>query len=164
MRAEMYEITPCPRGRLAVMPRPRGGAWLKGELASLKASGVSDLVSLLTPLEEIELDLQLEPQYCAEIGLGFHRHPVQDRGIPLQPGFDQFIASLLPSLNREGFIAIHCRAGIGRSSVAAAAFLCGLGLSAQQAIALISHARGFDIPDTEKQLEFILGFDRGMQA
>ena len=47
MRAEMYEITPCPQGRLATCPRPRGGEWLMREIASMKASGVTDLVSLL---------------------------------------------------------------------------------------------------------------------
>ena len=155
----MYEIVPCPRGRLAVMPRPRGGNWLKGELASLKTCGVSDLVSMLTPPEEVELDLQIEPQLCADLGLRFHRHPVSDRGIPLQPGFDDFIASLLPNLSQQGFIAIHCRAGIGRSAVAAAALLCRLGLSAQEAMALISSARGFEIPDTEEQQAFILNLD-----
>jgi protein-tyrosine phosphatase len=160
MRAEIYEIVPCPRGRLAVMPRPRGGVWLKGELASLITAGVSDLASLLTPPEEMELGLQLESPYCAELGLRFHRHPIGDRGIPLQPGFDQFIAGLLPSLTQGGFIAIHCRVGIGRSAVAAAAFLCRLGVSAQDAITLISNARGFDVPDTEEQIEFIHSLDK----
>ena len=158
MQAEMYEIIPCPRGRLATMPRPRGGDWLTGELASLKSRGVTDLVSMLTPAEEIELGLQSESQFCADLGLRFHRHPVADRGIPLQPGFDYFIGLLLPNLTQEGFIAIHCRAGIGRSSVAAAALLCGLGVSASEAIALISQARGFDVPDTEEQQAFILNF------
>jgi protein tyrosine phosphatase (PTP) superfamily phosphohydrolase (DUF442 family) len=160
MQAEIYEIIPCPAGRLAIMPRPRGGDWLRGELASLKSRGVSDLVSMLPPEEEVELDLQSESQYCADLGLRFHRHPVRDRGIPLQPGFDDFIASLFPNLTQHGFIAIHCRAGIGRSSVTAAALLCSLGLSASDAIALISNARGFDVPDTNDQLDFIRGLDK----
>jgi predicted protein tyrosine phosphatase len=160
MQAEMYEIIPCPVGRLAIMPRPRGQEWLKGELASLKSRGVTDLVSMLQPAEEIELRLQSEEQFCAELGIRFHGHPVGDRGIPLQPGFDNFIASLLPNLTEPGFIAIHCRAGIGRSTVAAAALLCRLGLSASDAIALISKARGFDVPDTDAQLDFIYRLDQ----
>ena len=160
MRAELYEIIPCPKGRLATMPRPRGGDWLRGEIGSLKTSGVTDLVSLLTPAEEAELDLQFEPQYCEEFGLRFHRHPVEDRGIPMQPAFDEFIDSLLIHLKQGSFIAIHCRAGIGRASVTAAALLCGLGMPASEAIALISQARGFEIPDTEAQRDFILKFDQ----
>jgi predicted protein tyrosine phosphatase len=160
MQAEMYEIIPCPVGRLAIMPRPRGQEWLKGELASLRSRGVTDIVSLLTPAEEIELRLQSEGQFCAELGMRFHRYPVGDRGIPLQPGFDDFITSLLPHLTQPGFIAIHCRAGIGRSSVTAAALLCRLGLSASDAIALISKARGFDVPDTDAQVDFIYSLEQ----
>lgn len=160
MQAEMYEIIPCPVGRLAIMPRPRGGDWLRGELASLQSRGVTDLVSVLQPAEEVELRLQSEEQICAGLGLRFHRHAIKDRGIPLQPGFDDFIASLVPILTHQGFIAIHCRAGIGRSTVAAAALLCRSGLSAEEALTVISHARGWEVPDTEEQLDFIHGLDR----
>ena len=143
------------------MPRPRGGEWLKGELASLKARGVTDLASMLTPVEETELLLQSEAQICAELGLKFHRHPIGDHGLPLQPGFDEFITSLLPVLmQQKGFIAIHCYAGIGRATVVAAALLCRLGLSADEAIGLISLARGWDVPDTHEQFDFIHGLEQ----
>jgi protein-tyrosine phosphatase len=156
MQAEMYEITPCPQGRLATMPRPRGGDWLRAELASLKMRGVTDLVSALTPAEETELNLQAEEQLCAELELKFHRHPIGDHGLPVQPGFDEFITSLAPVLTqRHGFIAIHCFAGIGRATVIAAALLCRLGVSAEQALARISQARGFEVPDTQEQYDFI---------
>jgi protein-tyrosine phosphatase len=142
------------------MPRPRGGDWLRDEIESFKISGVTDLVSMLTFAEETELDLQSEQQYCEELSLRFHRHPITDRGIPIQPDFDEFIDSLLPLLKQGKFIAIHCRAGIGRASVSAAALLCGLGMTASEAMALISRARGFEIPDTEEQRDFIIQFDQ----
>ncbi len=164
MQAEMYEIVPCPQGRLAIMPRPREGLWLKSELVSLKVRGVTDLVSMLTPQEDIEVGLQAEAQYCAELGLRFHRHPVPDRRVPQQPAFNEFITSLLPVLTQGGFIAIHCRAGIGRSTIVAAALLCRLGLSASDAVALITEARGFEVPDTDDQLEFIYSLDPGNSA
>jgi protein-tyrosine phosphatase len=156
MAAEVYEISPCPVGELAIMPRPRGGEWLMGELASLKFRGVTDLVSLLSADEEIELGLQSEEPFCADLRMRFHRHPIPDHELPVQPAFDEFVTSLLPNLAAPGFIAIHCRAGIGRSTVVAAALLCRLGLSASDALALISQARGFDVPDTEAQHDFIL--------
>lgn len=159
LRAEMYEITGCPAGRIATMPRPRGANWLPAELKSLKASGVTDLVTMLTLNEEIELALLFEPQICEDLGIGFHRLAVKDREVPPRTEFDYFISTLLPILHNNGFIAIHCRAGIGRSSVVAAGLLCGLGVPAEQALAMISRARGFDVPDTEAQLNFILGLD-----
>jgi len=164
MRAEIYEIESCPQGRLAVMPRPRGGNWLKTELWSLHSLGVSDLVSLLTPPEEKELDLTLEGDLCREIGLRFRRYPVSDRKIPTQPNFAQLIDALVPVLLQGGFVAVHCRAGIGRSSVVAAALLSRLGVRASDALAMISAARGFDVPDTDEQHDFILSFDQSPPA
>ena len=155
MQAEMYEIIPCPQGRLAICPRPRGGLWLMEEMVSLKRRGVTDVVSLLTPPEVTELQLQAEEKFCNDLLLKFHRYPIPDRGLPAQPVFDEFITALLLSMVEGNFIAIHCKAGIGRSSVVAAALLCRFGLSSDQAIDLISQARGFDVPDTDEQYDFI---------
>ena len=155
MQAEMYEITPCPQGRLAICPRPRGGLWLMEEMVSLKRRGVTNVVSLLTAPEVKELQLQAEEKFCNDLLVKFHYHPIPDRGLPVQPAFDQFITSLSLCMLQDGFIAIHCKAGIGRSTVVAAALLCRFGLSADQAIDLISQARGFDVPDTEEQYDFI---------
>jgi protein-tyrosine phosphatase len=91
----------------------------------------------------------------------FHRHPVPDRGVPPQPAFDAFIDGLVPRLQEGAFLAIHCRAGIGRSSIVAAALLLRLGLTPDQALTLISIARGFDVPDTYDQLDFIYSLRQG---
>jgi protein-tyrosine phosphatase len=159
MRAEMYEITGCPAGRIATMPRPRGGEWLKNEIISMRGAGVTDIVTLLTLPEEMELGLHLEQKLCEDAGIFLHRFPVVDRGVPGRENFDRFIAKLLPILRAGGFIAIHCRAGIGRSSVIAAGLLCGLGVPAPQALDMISRARGFDVPDTQQQFDFIMNLD-----
>ena len=47
MRAELFWIEKVPTGRLAVLPRLRGGDWLEDEVRSLEACGVEVLVSLL---------------------------------------------------------------------------------------------------------------------
>jgi protein-tyrosine phosphatase len=160
IQAELYEITPCPIGRLAVMPRPRGGDWLMPELASLKLRGVTDIVSLLQPAEVGDLGLEPEPDFCETLLMRFHHHPIKDHGLPVQPAFDQFVDSLLPYLGQGGFLAIHCRGGFGRSPVLAAALLCRLGVSAEEAIERISLARGIDVPETEEQIDFIYGLEK----
>jgi protein-tyrosine phosphatase len=125
------------------------------ELVSMKNRGVTDIVSLLTPSEETELQLQSEAKFCSDLLLKFHRYPIPDRGLPKQPEFDQFITDLLVCLTQGGYVAIHCKAGIGRSAVVAAALLCRFGIPANDAIEMVSHARGFDVPDTDEQLDFI---------
>ncbi len=160
MRAQFFEITPCPQGRLATMPRPRGDDWLADEIESLKVEGVTDLVSLLMRDEEIELGLALEGDCCASSGIRFHSYPIVDRGLPNDPEFLNWIARLSLALKSGGFVAVHCRAGIGRSSVVAAALLHQVGVSGAEALQRISSARGFPVPDTQEQRAFILNMDR----
>jgi len=52
MPPDIFWIKAAGRGRLAVMPRPRGGDWLEDEILHLKRSGIGTLVSMLTPEEE----------------------------------------------------------------------------------------------------------------
>ncbi len=58
--------------RLAIMPRPNGGRYLEDEMRALQREGAGVLVSLLTPEEEIELDLQDERAACSAYGLSPH--------------------------------------------------------------------------------------------
>jgi len=55
-------------------------------------------------------------------------------------------------------IAIHCRAGIGRTGLSASCLLICDGYSAEAAMDMVSAARGVQIPDTEEQFDFICDF------
>ena len=61
------------------MPRLRDNGWLKSEVASLKAAGVTDVISMLTISEEVEVGLIFEGEFCEEMGLRFHRYSLPDR-------------------------------------------------------------------------------------
>src|SRR5882757_9117489 len=82
MRAEIYQIADVPHGRLAIMPRPRAGDWLAGEIDSWRQSGMNLIVSLLEDSEIAELGLEQESDICAQVGLGFIHFPIPDRGVP----------------------------------------------------------------------------------
>lgn len=156
MRAELYWIHEAPHGRLATMPRPRAGDWLADELTSMQSLGVDVVVSLLTDDEIAELDLQNEPANCANIGLMFISYPIADRTVPTSADdFVTFTNHLHGYLQNGCGIAIHCRMGIGRSSLVAASLLVKSGLSATDAFASISRARGVDVPDTNEQIEWV---------
>jgi protein-tyrosine phosphatase len=159
MHVELFEISPCPKGRLATMARPRGGEWLPDEIASLKKQGVTGVVSLLTPPEIVAFDLEAEPELCARFGLSFWNHPITDHGLPSESGFRAFMESLVSVFHEDSFLAIHCFAGIGRSSMTAAAILVHLGMPAEEAFRLISMARGYSVPDTEEQRDFIVNLE-----
>jgi hypothetical protein len=56
MPLELFWINAATKGQLGIMPRPRGGDWLDGEIQSLAEAGVKVVVSLLTADEVAELE------------------------------------------------------------------------------------------------------------
>jgi protein-tyrosine phosphatase len=117
-------------------------------------------VSLLTDDEMAELGLSDEGQAAEAVGMTFHRLPTLDRHVP-ERASTLTLAETLRSRLREGAsIVVHCRVGIGRSSTLAAAVLILDGLEPSEARDRISAARGFPVPDTPAQLEFIDSLNR----
>ena len=141
------------------MPRPRGGDWLGDELQALAKAGVNVLVSLLTADEVAELELQDEERLCGDCGLRFISFPIPDRGVPFSIAeAGRTIDLILEELQAGKAVAVHCRMGIGRSALIAACLLKSQGIGVDEAFAMISRARGFSVPDTEEQREWVKGF------
>jgi protein-tyrosine phosphatase len=159
MRSEVFWIDRVAKGLLGIMPRPRGGDWLGDELQALAKSGVNVLVSLLTPDEAAELELQDEERLCGDCGLRFISFPIPDRGAPYSiHEAAQMVDQILGELCGGKAVAIHCRMGIGRSALVAACLLKSQGIAVDEAFAMISRARGFSVPDTEEQRKWVKGF------
>jgi protein-tyrosine phosphatase len=159
MQPKLYWISTPASGRLATMARPRGGDWLADELAALRSLGVDALISLLTDAELAELDLQAEPRLAVAAGLEFIRFPIPDFAVPpLKIPTVQFIGQLAQLVRAGQIVAIHCRQGIGRSSLIAASLLTQLGVEPPAAWATIMAARGRPVPDTEEQRQWVVRF------
>jgi protein-tyrosine phosphatase len=141
------------------MARPRGGDWLAGELAAVRSLGVDTLVCLLTNGELAELDLQAEAHLAVDAGLHFMSFPIPDYAVPpLELATAQLIAQLAQLVRAGQTAAIHCRQGIGRSSLIAASVLTQLGVEPPAAWAAITAARGRPVPDTEEQRQWVVSF------
>lgn len=157
MKAELYWIPEAQGGRLAVMPRPRGGEWLEDEVRAWGLAGVDRVVSLLTQAEMVELDLKKEPGLCQAYQVGYLSHPIPDRRIPAST---IAAVALLKNINQwlqQGEnVAIHCRMGIGRAALIAAGVLIVQGLEAPGALAAVGKARGVEVPDTEEQKQWVM--------
>jgi len=141
------------------MPRPRGGDWLEDELKALAKQDVDVLVSLLTADEVADLELQDEERLCGDCGLRFISFPIPDMGVPYSmPDTSQVVDLILEELCAGKAVAVHCRMGIGRSSLIAACLLTSQGIGMDEAFTMISRTRGFSVPDTEAQREWVEGF------
>lgn len=164
MRAELYEIARGAPGTLSVMARPRGGVWLPDEVHAWQDARVDVIVSLLTHDEQQELELLDEAALCQHCGLIYFSYPIPDRGIPSSSGnVKPFIDSLARHVNAGRHVAIHCRMGIGRSAMIAAATLVMLGETVERAFAMIRVARGYDVPDTLEQRVWVERFSVQIQ-
>jgi protein-tyrosine phosphatase len=145
-------------GRLAIMARPRADDWLEVDVAEWKTSGVDMVVSLLEREEISDLGLQREAELCRASGIEFVSFPVPDRGVPeIRQTLD--VGRSIASAIADGrSVAVHCRAGIGRSCIVAACSMICSGIEANEALRLIGAARGVMVPDTEEQRDWIIAF------
>jgi protein-tyrosine phosphatase len=159
MKAEIYWIAGAPQGRLAVLPRPRGGDWLEEEVESLRLAGVDALVCLLTRTEMAELGLVDEAEVCVAHSIPFVSFPILDRGVPASFQETLTVVRQLAALLEQGkAVGIHCRQGVGRSAMIAACVLAALGESPDVAFESIAKARRCPVPDTPEQHEWVRRF------
>jgi len=150
--------------RLAIVPRPRGQDWLPDDIDLLRAAGIDVIVSALTPTETEELGLLKEAECCRTNGIEFLSFPIEDRSVPPSSiSFTELLNSLKASLAEGKAVGVHCRAGIGRSSLIAAALLIQSGLSPDAAFLTIQEARGCPVPDTVEQRNWVERY-RGADA
>jgi protein-tyrosine phosphatase len=164
MRPALHVIAWRGPGRLATMAHPRGGPWLADEMAGLAQAGVDVFVSALTWEEDCRLGLTEVAAAAAEAGVQFISFPIADRGVPRAQDIagDSDVVALgvrLAAHIRAGrFVVTQCFAGIGRSTLLACATLVMLGMGPEEALRMVSEARGLPVPDTAAQRDWLFEF------
>jgi protein-tyrosine phosphatase len=157
MYTKIYWIHQFDNGaQLGIMPRPRGDDWLEEEIVKLKKQNIGVWVSLMEPHEASELGLRNQASLCHRHNLEFINFPIVDRGIPEKGNkVDQLINQLSLKILGGETVVIHCRMGIGRSSIIAASILLQYGFKTEQILQKITSARGLKVPDTEQQVQWL---------
>ena len=120
----------------------------------MAAAGVAVVVSLLERSEVRELELEREERLCEERAIAFRSFPIRDRS---HPGSAEPLAALVAELHDElqagRAVAIHCRAGIGRTGLVAGCSCTAWGIVSGDVFHLLSRSRGIAIPDTEDGMD-----------
>jgi protein-tyrosine phosphatase len=159
IKPDVYWIKGPWPGRLAILARPRGADWLEDEVEAWKEIGVDTVVSLLTQSEAVELSLTKESDLVRRSGLTFINFPIADYSVPgSQSATRQLVDELSEQLSQGNKVGIHCRQGIGRSSLVAACVLVTSGESSGNAFSQIENARGVSVPDTIEQKNWVASF------
>jgi protein tyrosine phosphatase (PTP) superfamily phosphohydrolase (DUF442 family) len=159
LASKVSRVTGPWRGRLGIVPRPRGAEWLDDETRAWREAGIDLVVSLLRPDEEAELDLTGESISSTASGLAFRAFPIPDRSVPSSREAVAEIADQVVDALRSGkTVVVHCRQGIGRSALMVAAVLIAGGLHAETAVNAIRQSRGLDVPETPTQRQWISDF------
>jgi protein-tyrosine phosphatase len=150
--AGIYRIDTIGAGSLAIMAHPASSGDATSRIAEIAASGINLVISLLEPAEAQLLELQHESELVNAAGMDFVSFPIPDMGLPVSvEAFAQLSRRLYQQARAGDHALIHCRAGVGRSGLLAAAVLMHAGRDAQQAFARVARRRGMPVPETSGQ-------------
>jgi protein-tyrosine phosphatase len=163
MTPDIYKVNQIGEGILYVMPRPSSD-WIQEDASYFCNMNINVVVSLLEKDEEFQLGLSNESNVLEGLGIEFVSYPIQDRGLPNPIVFGDFVTTVYSQLIAGKNVAIHCRAGIGRTGVLSSCLLVLDGYDAQAAIDMVSFARGIPVPDTTEQFDFICDFRSSADA
>ncbi len=161
----IYWLDVFESGNIGLMARPKGNEWLEDEIQKLKLNDVTTVISLLKNHEAKELEIEQEQHFCELNEIEFLNFPIEDRSIPTDTkAFVKLIFEINQRLNENKKIVVHCRMGIGRTSMVAAAVLICRGYSAENVFAFISKKRTLTVPDTEDQINWIKGIESELKS
>lgn len=163
MAVHVYWIDGLWKGKLGIVPRPPGGDWLEAEISKWRDTGIDLVVSFLTSSEIKELDLEAEKKVAELQGIQYLSFAIPDREVPeSKTAALTIVQDLKQSLIKGKNVALHCRQGIGRSAMMAAALLVSVGEEPAKAFERIGTARGGKVPDTTEQQQWVMDLEKKM--
>jgi ADP-ribosyl-[dinitrogen reductase] hydrolase len=122
------------------------GQWdrdLTLDLARLRKGYATDVLVSLTEEHELgKLHILSLPGAAAAAGIRLDRFAIPDGGVPADAAqFAKLVNRVMVHVSSGRTVVIHCRGGLGRTGVLAAACLRAAGFEANRAIEIVRYAR-----------------------
>ena len=142
LRVGFVDARPGRLGMTLCPGRKDRGRDLAADLASLRETGATVLVSLTTQ-EELawagvpDLELRARAAGFETIAL-----PIRDQEAPSDFAMHELTAAIREHLDAGRGVVVHCMGGLGRSGLVAACVLVDRGRSPSEALAAVREARG----------------------
>ena len=151
-QAAVFRIDSIGKGCLAIMAQPASTGSVASAISEIAALGFHQVVSLLEPAEANALGLAQEAELVTGQSMEFISYAIPDMGLPKSSDdFARLAQNLYTRIESGTNTLIHCRGGIGRSGLLAAAVLLLDGKDVQAAFSLVSRMRGRRVPETAQQ-------------
>ncbi len=143
-------------GKLGTMACPRGTRQLKDDLQIVEKNHVNVMISLLEMEEIYEFGLKDEGPQSEAMNIHYLNYPIRDRHVPIDmASFHKLTKQLYQLLIDGKNISIHCKMGVGRSTLLACGILRHFGMPFWEAAEMARNVRGFKVPNTILQVKFL---------
>jgi protein-tyrosine phosphatase len=153
---EVFRIDSIGKGCLAIMAHPASAGNAAATIAEIAALNFHQVVSLLEPAEADALGLAREAELVTAQSMNYVSFAIPDMNQPAcSEDFAQLAQRLFSEIEAGTNTLIHCRGGIGRSGLLAAAVLLIGGRSIQAAFAQVSRIRRMPVPETPQQAAWL---------
>jgi atypical dual specificity phosphatase len=140
-------------GRLATTPLPGAVIDINYDLAALRVVGITTLITLTRR--------DLDQERLEQHGLRNLHLPIYDREPPTIPQLRMLAIRMSAMIDEGEVLAVHCRAGIGRTGTIVAGWLIHEGLTASAALERI-RAINPKFVQTIEQEEFLTKFEEAL--
>ncbi len=145
------------------------GVWdrdLEKDLGDLRNNFKADiLVSLLEEHEFAQLQIPTLREEALRFGIEVLWFPICDGGVPeSNEDFYKLVKKIATALREGKITVIHCKGGLGRTGlVAAAVLMTTTDLNPEEAIATVRRTRAGAI-ETERQAEYLVEFHQHLRS
>jgi protein-tyrosine phosphatase len=153
------EFTSTGRIGLTILPGRRDHQRdVSRDLDVLEHEQTTHVLCLLSDDEMATYGVSAALEAYRQRGFDVYQLPIHDQGISAVDEMQRAVAWMRAAVDHGATVVVHCVGGLGRSGLAAAAFLRERGLDASDAIRVVREARSPRALETREQEAFVEGY------